>query len=79
MLLSFFVQRWVNNAVKESYIDEYFHLGMTERYLIQHDFLSWDPKITTPPGLYYLGFVFGKVLSALGLYADAASLRYLNR
>lgn len=78
-MLGFCVQYWVNNSVKESYIDEYFHLGMTEKYLNHLDFLTWDPKITTPPGLYYLGFIFGNVLSIFGFYEDATSLRYLNR
>lgn len=38
------------------FIDEIFHVNQTIRY-IKGDWFSWDPKITTPPGLYFLGWI----------------------
>jgi alpha-1,2-glucosyltransferase len=55
------VQWAINSVVKERYIDEIFHIKMTEQYLVRREFSEWDPKITTPPGLYLAGMVFGEV------------------
>eukprot|EP00898_Chlorokybus_atmophyticus_P001065 jgi/Chlat1/195/Chrsp1S03262 len=41
----------VNAHVPEPYMDEIFHIPQAQRYC-QLDFHSWDPKITTFPGLY---------------------------
>ncbi|KAL9232636.1 hypothetical protein vseg_007722 [Gypsophila vaccaria] len=43
----------VNHIVPHSYMDEIFHIPQTQQYC-KADFRSWDPMITTPPGLYYL-------------------------
>jgi alpha-1,2-glucosyltransferase len=43
----------INEAVPEAYMDEPFHVGQTQAYC-RGDWLSWDPKITTPPALYAL-------------------------
>lgn len=61
------------------FIDEYFHLRQCQKYCA-HDFVSWDNKITTPPGLYLLGTWYYHVLKALHL-ADPCgtnALRGLN-
>ncbi|EED20613.1 glucosyltransferase (Die2), putative [Talaromyces stipitatus ATCC 10500] len=51
-LLSFMLWRkLVNDNVQESYLDEVFHVGQAQTYW-RHDWFKWDPKITTPPGLY---------------------------
>ncbi|GMT28656.1 hypothetical protein PFISCL1PPCAC_19953 [Pristionchus fissidentatus] len=42
----------VYNIVPDGYMDEIFHIGQTRRYC-QGNY-SWDPMITTPPGLYVL-------------------------
>ena len=69
-MIAFSIQRWVNSKVKERYIDEYFHLSMTEHYTVHGNFSHWDPKITTPPGLYLLGLIFGYGLTVLnGLFS----------
>lgn len=47
----------VNKTVAYQFIDEKFHLGQTLTYL-QNDWLIWDNKITTPPGLYILGYIW---------------------
>ena len=58
---------------------------MTEQYLVHSNFKDYDPKITTPPGLYIIGFLFGKLLEifSLGLIQfkggeDINTIRYLN-
>ncbi|XP_062095641.1 dol-P-Glc:Glc(2)Man(9)GlcNAc(2)-PP-Dol alpha-1,2-glucosyltransferase [Humulus lupulus] len=43
----------VNRIVPEPYMDEIFHIPQAQQYC-KGNFRSWDPMITTPPGLYYL-------------------------
>ncbi|XP_059427953.1 dol-P-Glc:Glc(2)Man(9)GlcNAc(2)-PP-Dol alpha-1,2-glucosyltransferase [Corylus avellana] len=43
----------VNRIVPEPYMDEIFHAPQAQQYC-KGNFRSWDPMITTPPGLYYL-------------------------
>ncbi|GAB4833806.1 hypothetical protein Ancab_032055 [Ancistrocladus abbreviatus] len=43
----------VNRIVPEPYMDEIFHVPQAQQYC-EGNFKSWDPMITTPPGLYYL-------------------------
>ncbi|ORY30249.1 DIE2/ALG10 family-domain-containing protein, partial [Naematelia encephala] len=43
----------VQYQVPDPYLDEIFHIPQTQRYC-DEDFDSWDPAITTPPGLYLL-------------------------
>ncbi|KAL6707907.1 glucosyltransferase [Coniothyrium glycines] len=65
---------WVNlvsKEVPEPYLDEFFHVPQAQKYCI--DDYSWDPKITTPPGLY----IVSKVLRPL-LGCDTSALRFLN-
>ncbi|CAL9228888.1 unnamed protein product [Arabidopsis halleri] len=43
----------INHIVPEPYMDEIFHVPQAQQYC-NGNFRSWDPMITTPPGLYYL-------------------------
>ncbi|KAJ9470508.1 hypothetical protein DIPPA_52200 [Diplonema papillatum] len=43
-----------SETVTEPYMDEPFHVGQTLRY-VDGNWSEWDPKITTPPGLYVIG------------------------
>ncbi|GMM55069.1 dolichyl-P-Glc:Glc(2)Man(9)GlcNAc(2)-PP-dolichol alpha-1,2-glucosyltransferase [Maudiozyma humilis] len=43
-------------VVPYQFIDEKFHIGQTLTY-IKGEWTNWDPKITTPPGLYILGWI----------------------
>ena len=56
------LQTWVNREVTIAYVDEFFHLRITEQYLADWDILHYDTNITTPPGLYFLGFIFGALI-----------------
>ena len=44
---------WVGRAkyASDAYMDEIFHVPQTQRFC-RGDFKTWDPKITTFPGLY---------------------------
>uniref|UniRef100_A0A0V0GGS1 Dol-P-Glc:Glc(2)Man(9)GlcNAc(2)-PP-Dol alpha-1,2-glucosyltransferase n=1 Tax=Solanum chacoense TaxID=4108 RepID=A0A0V0GGS1_SOLCH len=41
----------VNRIVTEPYMDEIFHIPQAQQYC-KGNFRSWDPMITTPPGLW---------------------------
>ncbi|TVU15336.1 hypothetical protein EJB05_38852 [Eragrostis curvula] len=47
----------VDSIVPEPYMDEIFHVPQAQQYC-RGDFLTWDPMITTPPGLYYVSLVY---------------------
>ncbi|ORX66769.1 hypothetical protein DL89DRAFT_59487 [Linderina pennispora] len=53
---SFAVLRQVALAVPEPYMDEIFHIPQAQRYCAG-SFHEWDPKLTTPPGLYLVSLV----------------------
>ncbi|KAJ1830576.1 glucosyltransferase [Coemansia sp. RSA 2706] len=48
---SYAVLQRVNSEVSAPYMDEIFHVPQAQRYCAG-DFATWDPKLTTPPGLY---------------------------
>ncbi|KXT17038.1 hypothetical protein AC579_4353 [Pseudocercospora musae] len=62
----------VNNAVQEPYLDEVFHIRQAQHFCADH-WDVWDPKITTPPGLYLLSVLFRPLLGC-----DVRNLRLLN-
>uniref|UniRef100_A0A914VQ64 Dol-P-Glc:Glc(2)Man(9)GlcNAc(2)-PP-Dol alpha-1,2-glucosyltransferase n=1 Tax=Plectus sambesii TaxID=2011161 RepID=A0A914VQ64_9BILA len=41
----------VNNVVPDEYMDEIYHADQMQRYCAGN-YSSWNPLITTPPGLY---------------------------
>lgn len=47
----------VNKIVPDPYMDEIFHIPQAQRYC-KGDFKTWDPMITTPPGLYYVSLAY---------------------
>ncbi|RPD58361.1 glucosyltransferase [Lentinus tigrinus ALCF2SS1-6] len=54
------VLKTVNEQVTEPYMDEPFHVPQAQAYC-KGDYWSWDPKITTPPGLYVFSLVLKKI------------------
>ncbi|KAL2872355.1 tyrosyl-DNA phosphodiesterase-domain-containing protein [Aspergillus lucknowensis] len=46
----------VNSVVPQPYLDEAFHIPQAQAYWA-HRWTHWDPKITTPPGLYLFSYV----------------------
>ncbi|KAH8680823.1 DIE2/ALG10 family-domain-containing protein [Xylariales sp. PMI_506] len=66
---------FVNRAVPEPYLDEFFHIPQAQVYC-KGRYFEWDDKITTPPGLYILSIVWARVLG----YEDCSpeTLRRFN-
>ncbi|KAF7792471.1 hypothetical protein EIP86_003510 [Pleurotus ostreatoroseus] len=54
------VLKAVNSMVTEPYMDEPFHVPQAQAYC-NGDFEYWDPKITTPPGLYILSVILKRI------------------
>ncbi|KAL1707042.1 glycosyltransferase family 59 protein [Schizophyllum commune] len=50
------VLKEVNKHVTEPYMDEPFHVPQAQAYCAGN-FSHWDPKITTPPGLYIVSVI----------------------
>lgn len=76
----------VNHIVPEPYMDEIFHIPQAQQYC-KGNFGSWDPMITTPPGLYYLSlpvaslfpvFYSVEAASSFSDMCSAAILRSVN-
>ncbi|KAF8139973.1 glycosyltransferase family 59 protein [Boletus edulis] len=49
-----------NNEVVEPYMDEPFHVPQAQAYC-RGEWSTWDPKITTPPGLYILSVLLHRI------------------
>ncbi|KAK6435303.1 glucosyltransferase [Oleoguttula sp. CCFEE 5521] len=62
----------VNSIVPDPYLDEVFHVPQAKQYC-DGRFLPWDPKITTPPGLYFISYLLKPVLGC-----STTSLRAIN-
>ncbi|KAK0654130.1 Dol-P-Glc:Glc(2)Man(9)GlcNAc(2)-PP-Dol alpha-1 [Lasiodiplodia hormozganensis] len=62
-----------SDVVLEPYLDEVFHVGQAQVYCAG-DFTNWDPKITTPPGLYLLSYLVFRITGRCDIYV----LRALN-
>ncbi|XP_057971408.1 dol-P-Glc:Glc(2)Man(9)GlcNAc(2)-PP-Dol alpha-1,2-glucosyltransferase isoform X3 [Malania oleifera] len=77
----------VNHIVPDPYMDEIFHIPQAQQYC-KGNFRSWDPMITTPPGLYYLslahvaslfpGMLCAQVASSFSDVCSTAVLRSIN-
>ncbi|KAL5495666.1 ALG10 [Sanghuangporus weigelae] len=52
--------REVNSIVTEPYMDEPFHVPQAQAYC-RGEWGTWNPKITTPPGLYVLSVLLSKL------------------
>lgn len=73
------IARKVHDHVPLPFIDERFHLRQCSTYCALK-FSEWDNKITTPPGLYILGFIYSRILGLFGIEDNcgATALRSLN-
>ncbi|RKP06416.1 alpha-2-glucosyltransferase Alg10 [Thamnocephalis sphaerospora] len=65
-----FVASRVNSQVTDAYMDEPFHVPQAQAYC-EGRYLHWDPKLTTPPGLY---IVSNALLWPLGLLSGWSPL-----
>lgn len=55
-LILHYLTNSIHNTIKQPYMDEIFHIPQAKRYC-QGNFTYYDPKLTTPPGLYILSFL----------------------
>ncbi|KAJ1667880.1 glucosyltransferase [Coemansia sp. RSA 1646] len=72
---SYAVLRQVNDVVREPYMDEIFHVPQAQRYC-KRQFDTWDPKLTTPPGLYLISML--PTLAGSSAVCTTAYLRLAN-
>ncbi|KAI2795616.1 glucosyltransferase [Blomia tropicalis] len=73
----------VNRIQPTSFIDELFHIPQAQQYCQKDDFISWDPKLTTPPGLYIVSYAILRPLayfynSSQQFICSIVSLRFTN-
>lgn len=65
VVMSSIICRLMSNKVPEPFIDEIFHLTQCQTYC-KYGYSNWkehwDNKITTPPGLYLLGYAYSYLL-----------------
>lgn len=54
------ILRELNSIVLEPYMDEPFHVPQAQAYC-HGKWDHWDPKLTTPPGLYLMSVLFSKL------------------
>ncbi|GIZ44523.1 hypothetical protein CKM354_000771900 [Cercospora kikuchii] len=62
----------VDSAVQEPYLDEIFHIPQAQHYCAGRWHI-WDPKLTTPPGLYLISYLAQPLLGC-----GVGSLRAVN-
>ncbi|KAL5107124.1 putative Dol-P-Glc:Glc 2 Man 9 GlcNAc 2 PP-Dol alpha-12-glucosyltransferase [Taenia crassiceps] len=74
LVLCGIVQYFVNRVQPTAYMDEVFHEEQTITYL-RGNWQKWNPKITTPPGLYVLTTFLWNVLP---FQACVRNFRFLN-
>ena len=77
LVLNSFWQSSVNAIIPEPYLDEFFHVGQAQTYW-RHQWAQWDPKITTPPGLYLWSYLICAslwLISGTPVRLSAAALR----
>lgn len=55
-LVIHYITNLIYGIVGQPYMDEIFHIPQAKRYC-QGNFTYYDPKLTTPPGLYILSFL----------------------
>lgn len=70
----------VNSFIPEPYLDEVFHVRQALAYW-KHRWLEWDPKITTPPGLYLVSYLAGTFFCSIfrcSSRLSAPDMRYTN-
>jgi alpha-1,2-glucosyltransferase len=59
-------RRLVNQLVPQPYLDEFFHVPQAQAYWLGQ-WSQWDPKITTPPGLYVFSYALNSVRDFVAL------------
>ncbi|KAJ3175716.1 glucosyltransferase [Geranomyces variabilis] len=71
---SYFLSDYVGAKAPEPYMDEIFHIRQAQHYC-RGEYIVWDQKITTPPGLYATSVALTRLF---GLPCTASILRLHN-
>lgn len=61
-MVGIMVLKEVNTIVSKPYMDEPFHVPQAQAYC-NGEWATWDPKITTPPGLYVLSVILKRLIT----------------
>ncbi|RIB21128.1 Glycosyltransferase Family 59 protein [Gigaspora rosea] len=72
-----FIANLVNTVVPDPYMDEIFHIPQAQRYC-EGNYHEWDPKLTTPPGLYIISNLIILPLSHLVHSVNFCSIEFLR-
>lgn len=72
-------RQYVNTIVPAPYLDEVFHVPQVQAYWFGK-WSQWDPKITTPPGLYGFSYLVNSFRAYMdpGLKPTTNEWRYVN-
>ncbi|KAF2872467.1 DIE2/ALG10 family-domain-containing protein [Massariosphaeria phaeospora] len=73
--LAFTWYKLLSVHVPDPYLDEIFHVPQAQRYC-NNDW-RWDPKITTPPGLYLISWLLHRTTGGT-IDCDTSTLRMVN-
>ncbi|EQC39896.1 hypothetical protein SDRG_02553 [Saprolegnia diclina VS20] len=61
----------------QAYMDEIFHVPQTQQYCMGH-WDTWDPKITTFPGLYVAGVAFSNAVHFVQTFSVSVRIAYCS-
>jgi alpha-1,2-glucosyltransferase len=72
-------REYVNKIVPAPYLDEVFHVPQVQAYWFGK-WSQWDPKLTTPPGLYGFSYLVNSFRAYMdpGLKPTTDEWRYIN-
>lgn len=77
LTVSTYLTVFINKVVLRAYMDEIFHIPQAQKYCAGN-FKHWDPKITTPPGLYLVSVGLRHLLSTFLPQVLECSLYHLR-
>jgi alpha-1,2-glucosyltransferase len=64
----------VVDVVPQPYLDEIFHIPQAQQYC-KGEFAKYDPKLTTPPGLYIISLLQGQIGSLFTFRSENKNLK----
>ncbi|KAM0750715.1 hypothetical protein T439DRAFT_380588 [Meredithblackwellia eburnea MCA 4105] len=63
---------WLNYNVPNPYMDELIHIPQAQAYC-NNQWLTWDDRLTTPPGLYLSSYLVSRLLQLVQYSSPASS------
>lgn len=70
ILISALIIKTVNDNILNDYMDEEFHLSQTVMYY-NNNYTYWNNKLTTFPGVFFLGSIWLKLLNGINLLSQS--------